>query len=175
MTVKLLKPQIAHDRTALQNAPPPPVVARIEIEANEYEIAELSGDGSAVIEYDGVAEGSQLLDTTVYIPFDDFTLSMPVTCEVIYFIAEAQYLGVHFVNLPKHRMHMLLSIIGSFNAGERVSAADVLQLVQDADPVAARHGDPAAFRSSSRPPSRFWEGLRRRVGAIAFFVLASAL
>lgn len=164
MTVEVLKPDFRR-HAAASSLQRQEVSVRIEIDGRTFLVTDLSIDGHATVEFDGQAEAGQTLAATVLFPLQECQFAVPVACEVISYIPEKSHLRLKLRqdDDPSQR-ELLGAVFRAVAVGDGISASDVL--------MAAQHREQGQRAVELERKNSASEAVRRRIGAIAFVVLA---
>lgn len=166
MTVEVLKPDFRKNAGTIPLHRPDATV-RIAIDGSAYDVADLSLDGDAVVVFAGKAEVGQSFQATITFPLQDCHLTAPVGCKVTGYAPDKNQLRLRLRpdDEPAER-ELLGTMFRAVEAGDAISADDVLG--------AAQHRGAQAPASSVANAS-VGGPIRRRLGSIAFVLLAGTL
>lgn len=173
MSVEVLKPAFPRDAALHQpHRDRPPL--RLLIGERAHVVSDIAGDGSVVVEFDGEAEPSQVVPSTLVVALEGYEVAMPALWEVASHEADRAKLWLRLAdaNPPSHR-ERITAVFRAILSGGLTSSTGILELddrLQVIDEPEETAEEPSLTRRTRRRAA-----LRRRSGAVLFLLLAAGL
>ena len=177
MTVQMLNPPMARKaelRTGQANDAPDALPVQLEIEGRSYRVTSLTGDGLAIVEYDGSAEQSQIIEGSLDVTLQGFSLSVATLWEVISHSPATAELKLLLApaNSPESR-EMVRAVIRTISTETSLDSETARGLADDGAQAPREDGAWEPYEADEAPREAGF--FRRRAGAIVFTLLALAL
>lgn len=170
MTVEVLKPAFPREAVSQQARGGEQLPIRMIIGGRSYVVSNLTEDDAALVEFDGEVEPGQIILTTLIVSLDGFDISMPALWEVMSRVAERAKLELLLASSnPPSQIARINAVIDAILNGNLVSSTDVLEIAAKKEV-----GEPIADLDHA-VAQRGHHAIRRRIGAVFFFLLAAGL
>lgn len=168
--------QVVHESETQRQYVRVDVKAEVRIDGSATPVENLSAGGLAVIRKDQVYRTGMVFPLSLAVPFQSFSLEIPIKVEVEHYNKESGLTGVRFLDLTKEKISILNHIIRGYIAGDFISAGEILN-------ISSRNNFAKARPQSAPEQDGFFKDIKRFltllmigiVGLGAFYFLVSHL